>query len=219
MFRFAIAIVAVCLFGLQADAQIKLFRRAQPAAQCTVDQNGVQTCSTNEMAVTPVQACQACNPMPNYASSAYSAPVISSRSFGSGGSAVNGGSTGGFAVGQRDSDGAIISSIGSTVSPTIVKAGTQAIEPLAFGDRIKFRRTLLAAAKQAREAGDITPAQYFMLSAASRNPNTLDKMQAAVHEAAIEEGLATTQAVDWDALIGFIEKLIPIIIQLIGLFS
>lgn len=178
MLRFALAIVAICFFGLQADAQVRLFRRPVQAqcTQCTVDPaTGVQTCSGG-------------------------VPVV-----------------GGFVVGQRDSDGAVITSIAT--SPTVAKSGTQVVEQLAIGDRIKFRRSLLAAAKQARNAGDITPAQYFLLSAASRNPLVLDRIQQAVHEAAIEEGLATAQAIDWDSLIGFIEKLIPIIIQLIDLFS
>lgn len=158
-------------------------------------------------------------PVP-YAVASYAAPqTLTVKTFGSSGSAASYGSSGGFAVGKLDPQGHVITSIGSTVSPEITKAATGTIETLAIGDRVKFRRTLLAAARQAREAGDITPAQFFMLSAASRNPATLDKMQAAVHEAAIEEGLATTQAIDWDNLISFIEKLIPIIIQLIGLFS
>jgi len=159
---------------------------------------------------------------PTYSTSSY-AP----RGGGSNGSYAvkSGGSSGGssFYVGGRDRDGAFISSIGSSISPTIAAPATQpvaqGITQLAIGDRIGFRRSLLAAARKAREAGDITPGQFFLLSAASRNPGTLDKMQAAVHEAAIEEGLATAQAIDWDQLIGFIEKLIPIIIQLIDLFS
>ena len=205
MLRFALAMLAVCSFAAQSDAQIRLFRKSQPAqAQCTGENCSGAACST-VVAVPYVAA-----PNVSYSSSSYAvrSSGVTARSFGS---------SGGLSVGSRDSDGAVISSIGSTVSPSIAKAGT--VEQLAFGDRIKFRRSLLAAAKQAREAGDITPAQYFLLSAASRNPNTLDKMQAAVHEAAIEEGLATAQAIDWDALIGFIEKLIPIIIQLIGLFG
>ena len=82
-----------------------------------------------------------------------------------------------------------------------------------------FRRSLLEAARNARKSGEITAVEFFMLSAASRNPATLDKMQAAIHEAAIEEGLATAQAIDWNSLIDFIEKLIPIIIKLIDLFG
>lgn len=156
----------------------------------------------------------------SYADASYAAPVVTAKTYGSTGSAVSYGSCGSsLRVGGRDHDGAVISSIGSQVSPEIAKAGTGTIETLAIGDRSKFRRTLLAAARQARQAGDITAAQFFMLSAASRNPAALDKMQAAVHEAAIEEGLATAQAIDWDSLLDFIEKLIPIIIQLIDLFS
>ena len=157
---------------------------------------------------------------PSYVKSAYGTaapPVV--RSGGSTGSASYGSSGGGMAVGRRDIDGALITSIGSTVSPEIAKVGTSEIQALAIGDRVKFRRSLLEAAKRARQSGEITAMEYFTLSAASRNPRVLDKMQAAVHEAAIEDGLATATAIDWDSLIEFIEKLIPIIIKLIDLFS
>lgn len=159
---------------------------------------------------------------PAYVVSSYavqSTPLVVVKSGGSSGSVSSYGSSGSFAVGRRDKDGAVISSIGSTVSPSIAQVGTQAIQPLAIGDRIAFRRSLLEAARQAKKAGDITAVEFFLLSAASRNPNTLDKMQQAVHEAAIEDGLATAQAIDWNNLIDFIEKLIPIIIKLIDLFS
>lgn len=151
---------------------------------------------------------------PAYVASSYGTPQTVLKTVTSYGS-----SGGGFAVGKRDADGAVITSIGSTVSPEIAKSATQAIQPLAVGDRVKFRRVLLTAAKQARDEGDISAAQYFLLSAASRSPKVLDQIQAALHEQAIEEGLATPQAIDWDALLAFIEKLIPIIIQLIDLFS
>lgn len=161
---------------------------------------------------------QAVTVTPSYAVSSYAVATPGPVVVKSGGS-----SGGGFAVGQRDRDGYVITSIGSTISPTIAAPATQptaqGIAPLAIGDRIAFRRSLLEAARNARKAGEITSIEFFMLSAASRNPNVLDKMQQAVHEAAIEEGLATTQAIDWAGLIDFIEKLIPIIIKLIGLFS
>lgn len=162
--------------------------------------------------------------LPAYVASSYAAqpaPLVVVKSGGSSGSTATsfGSSGGGFAVGQLDKDGAVISSIGSTVSPTIAQVGTQAIQPLAIGDRIAFRRALLEAARQAKKNGDITAVEFFLLSAASRNPATLDKMQQAVHEAAIEDGLATAQAIDWNSLIEFIERLIPIIIKLIDLFS
>jgi len=242
MIRFAIALLAVAMIGQSSFAQLlpnapwnkatlvdsdgctidavtgkKLFcplkaRRSQtPAAETTFEFR--ENVSYNDG---PVQrsysvASYAAPPSPVTVRSGGSCGTATARSFGSSG--------GGLAVGGRDSDGAVVTSIGSTVSPSIASVGTQSIAPLAIGDRIKFRQTLIAAARKAREAGDITPAQFFLLSAASRNPIALDKMQAAVHEAAIEDGLATPQAIDWDNLLSFIEKLIPIIIQLIGLFS
>lgn len=131
--------------------------------------------------------------------------------------------------------GYVITSVGSTLSPEIacrcvncncvncnasgMQANGSAVESLAISDRMAFRRALLAAGRQARDSGEITSMEFFALSAASRSPRVLERMQAAVHEAAIEEGLATTQAIDWDGLIQFIEKLIPIIIKLIELFS
>lgn len=175
-----------------------------------------------------------------YAEASYAAPLPALRSGGSTGSYVlkSGGSTGssgtwsgsfgstGTTIRIFDARGCLISTInepsaGSTISPEIAKSATtvQGIQQLAVGDRVKFRRVLLAAAQKARDAGDITSAQYLLLSFASRSPRVLEQIQGAVHEQAIEEGLATAQAIDWDALINFIEKLIPIIIQLIDLFS
>lgn len=129
----------------------------------------------------------------------------------------SGGSTGGFGVGTRLPDGSIVTSVGVTSAATQTNA--LEVTQLRIGDRSSFRKSLLAAGRKARDAGEITSLEFFLLSAASRNPATLERMQAAVHEAAIEEGLATTQAIDWDQLIVFIEKLIPIIIKLIELFG
>ena len=83
-----------------------------------------------------------------------------------------------------------------------------------------FRRSLLQAAREARKAGDIDARQHFLIFAASCNPRTLDRIRATVQEAAVEEGLvqANTQ-VDWDAIIDFITKLIPLIVQIIELFA
>jgi hypothetical protein len=128
---------------------------------------------------------------------------------------VSGGSSGGFGVGTRLPDGSVVTSVGVTVA----SKPAEDVAMLRIGDRATFRKSLLAAGRKARDSGQITGLEFFLLSAASRNPTTLEKMQAAVHEAAIEEGLATTQAIDWDSLIEFIEKLIPIIIKLIELFG
>ena len=85
--------------------------------------------------------------------------------------------------------------------------------------RSDFRKSLMAAAKAARENGEISVAQYFKIAAMSRVPRVAENLKAAIHEAAIEEGIATAESIDWDAIIAFIEKLIPLIIQLIDLFS
>lgn len=140
----------------------------------------------------------------------YQAPTATSSGNGSSG----GGSSGGFGVGTRLPDGSIVTSVGVTLA-----AKPEDVSMLRIGDRATFRKSLLAAGRKARDSGQITGLEFFLLSAASRNPATLEKMQAAVHEAAIEEGLATTQAIDWNSLIEFIEKLIPIIIKLIELFG
>lgn len=178
--------------------------------------------------------------VPAYAQSSYAAPLPSVSTGASTGSYVlkSGGSTGasgtwsgslgstGTTIRIFDARGCLISTInepsaGSTVSPEIAKSAVtaQGIQQLAVGDRVKFRRVLLTAAQRSRDAGDITQAQYLLLSFASRSPKVLEQIQGAVHEQAIAEGLATAQAIDWDALLAFIEKLIPIIIQLIDLFS
>jgi len=164
-------------------------------------------------------------PAPQYAQSSYAtAPqtVYVQRSGGSSGSAVrSGGSSGSIRTVCVDACGNVITSVGSTVSPQLQlqPQASGGVQQLAIGDRVAFRRSLLEAARNARKSGEITAVEFFMLSAASRNPATLDKMQAAIHEAAIEEGLATAQAIDWNSLIDFIEKLIPIIIKLIDLFG
>ena len=126
----------------------------------------------------------------------YAAPVVS---YGSTGSAVNYSSSGGV------SSNPTVAPDANSVSVLVRKSD--------------FRKSLMAAAKASREKGEISVAEYFKIAAMSRIPKVRDNLEAAVHEAAIEEGIATTQAPDWDAIIGFIEKLIPLIIQLLDLFS
>lgn len=85
--------------------------------------------------------------------------------------------------------------------------------------RSDFRQAFLKAVKEARDKGEISAFQHGRLIVASLRPRELANIQAWVHENAIQEGLATTQAPDWDAIIDFIERLIPLIMQLIDLFS
>lgn len=98
---------------------------------------------------------------------------------------------------------------------TIVTAEIQTVA----SERRKFHRVLMQAARNARADGKITSFQLAAFSLLSRNPASMDKIQAVIHETAISEGLATATAINWEQLIKFIEKLIPLIIQLIGLFG
>lgn len=170
--------------------------------------------------------------------------VSSAVGYGSSGSVVGGGSTGSLVVGSRLSDGSIVTSVGVTVAqvrssgvcdcccpdckcsrpaevPSVesreLRAPVGSIEN-GIGDRVAFRRSLLAAARQAREKGTITTMEFFLVSAASRNPVALDRMMGAVHEAAIEDGKASVNAVNWDAIAKFIETLIPLLIKILPLF-
>lgn len=96
-----------------------------------------------------------------------------------------------------------------------VTEATNAIQ----GRKLTFRQALMKAAGNAHRNGDITILQYFAVARSSLNPTRLAEMQQAVHESAVQEGLATVTAIDWDSLIAFIEKLIPIIMKLIDLFG
>lgn len=102
---------------------------------------------------------------------------------------------------------------------TVVTSDRSAEIASVASERRKFHRVLMAAARNARDEGKITAFQLAALSVMSRAPASMDKIQAVIHETATEEGLATTTAIDWDSLIGFIERLIPLIIQLIGMFG
>ena len=86
-------------------------------------------------------------------------------------------------------------------------------------DTVKFKRSLLQAARQARKTGEISMGQHLAIIVASQRPATLERMKVAAHELAVEDGMATAASVDWDKLIGFLEKLIPLIVQIIGLFG
>lgn len=127
------------------------------------------------------------------------------------GSTVSGGSTGGstgsFSGGSSGSDSVGVQRVG----------------------RREFKRQLLAQAKlliqpgvtdpSQLERGKITQDQYDALSLAIKFPGVAAKIEAALTETAIENGLATTQAIDWEKLADFIERMIPIILKLIDLFS
>jgi len=116
----------------------------------------------------------------------------------------------------------VVSTVTIPVATTVAPfAGTQDATDAAFipamkSDTAKFRKNLLEAARLARRSGDISMLQHFAIIRASRNLKELERLKGDVHEFAIEDGMATIQAIDWDKLLSFIEKLLPIILKLIG---
>lgn len=88
--------------------------------------------------------------------------------------------------------------------------------PVMKSDTAKFRKNLLEAARLARRSGDISVFQHLALIRASRDVKQLERLKGDIHELAVEDGMATIQAIDWDKLLSFIEKLLPIILKLLG---
>lgn len=88
-------------------------------------------------------------------------------------------------------------------------------------DSRKFRQSLLLAAKKSLKDGKIDRIEHLRLVIAANRPRQLERMKVTVHQAAIDEEMATTAVIQWDIdkIIDFIEKMIPIIIKLIDLFS
>ena len=86
-----------------------------------------------------------------------------------------------------------------------------------------FRRSLIKAAEEARDAGEITRAELFKIRIASISRPALRQMQQAVVEQATHEGkiVAGTPigAVNWENLLQFIKELLPIILEIIKMFA
>lgn len=192
-----------------------MFMTQLAIGQCYIDANGNQVCRTGPVRKV-IQSIAPASRV-SQAPTVYSYPAISGTTI-TYGSAVNTyGSTGSSAIVVSGGSSGTAVTATPTPAPDVNQASVLQTNSLAR--KSDFRKALMQAAKAAREKGEITTAQYFKIAAMSRVPKVLANLEASMHEAAIEEGLATTAAVDWDAIIEFIEKLIPLIIQLIDLFS
>lgn len=114
-------------------------------------------------------------------------------------------STGFFVVGQRDSLGDVITSVGPVVDPVPSMAPVlpQAeVSIMAVGDRARLMRVMLAAARAAKASGA-----------------SVEEIKSAMVDAALETLAASSQAIDIDKWIEIIEKLIPLILKLIDLLG
>lgn len=95
--------------------------------------------------------------------------------------------------------------------------------------RSAFHDAVIKAAVNRRRAGEMTRAEVFKLRVAMLSPAFRDHCEdlAVIQMAASDSENVPTDAdgridrasIDWDAIIAFIEKLIPLILQLITLFG
>jgi hypothetical protein len=86
-----------------------------------------------------------------------------------------------------------------------------------------FGKAVRDAASKARSAREIGLIQQWRINSATRNTRQLQRMYAGV----IDEGLAAgvldandaADGIDWENLLSFIERLIPLLLKLISLFG
>jgi len=105
----------------------------------------------------------------------------------------------------------------SQVSTTaIVVDSASAIEK----NKKEFRAAVVKVAEQSFKAGEISRAELRRIRGFSLVPKVLDAWYQVATEDLIHDGLATSaKAIDWNALLAFIKELIPLILELIKLFS
>jgi len=94
---------------------------------------------------------------------------------------------------------------------------------------VKFHRALIQAAVKANKDGKLKRAELFKLRVAMLSPAfrqhaedlAITQMSASGSEGVpmTPEGAVDRASIDWDALLSFLEKLIPIILQLIEMFG
>lgn len=108
-------------------------------------------------------------------------------------------------------------------SPTFddICSAVEADKPVVVPD--DFGETLREAAKQARADRSIGLIQYWRINAASKNPRQLQRIYAGVIDegiaAGVIDGRASADAFDWEQLLAFIERMLPLILKLISLFG
>lgn len=140
-----------------------------------------------------------------------------------------GGSSGGsFRVGNRDSLGDVITSIGPVLeaSPSVAPALPEAME--SRRSRKASREAILESVTKAESEGTITGKQAEEIRRAAKRPRMLAQMESLIAEKAKAEGYALPMgsdgevqmgAIPWADLADFITKIAPLIFKLIDLFS
>lgn len=165
----------------------------------------------------------------SYPSSSPGSAVASYGSSGSGYRSVTSyGSSGTFAVGQRDYDGAVVSSIGAVQStePSAEVGAPPAME--SRRDRKSSRAVILESVALAEAEGSLSSDQAKAIRRATLRPRQLAQIEALIVEKAQIEGYALPmgsdgevqmKAIAWGDIADFIVKIAPIIFKLIELFA
>ena len=102
-----------------------------------------------------------------------------------------------------------------------VCGSVEAGRPVAVPDG--FLASVEKAAMAARRNREIGAIQHWRIQAALRRPRTAARIYAGVVDEALAagqvDGLADTDGFDWDSILAFIEKLLPLILKIISIFS
>lgn len=105
------------------------------------------------------------------------------------------------------------------------------IQPSVLASKDRFRRSLLKAIASARKKGEINGRQAIRLRVASFSPAFLERAEelavvqmvfSGESDDAIprtDDGKVDKTSIDWDAFASFLERLLPLILQLISAFG
>lgn len=104
-------------------------------------------------------------------------------------------------------------------TPTVESESIPMGEPSAKSLK-EFRSTILKAGEQAVKAGELSRLDLMRLRLATMAPRVLEQIHQAAAEQVLSDGLSASYgAIDWTKLLAFVKELIPLILELIKLFS
>jgi hypothetical protein len=102
-----------------------------------------------------------------------------------------------------------------TAEPIAIQLGEPTSKSL-----VSFRKSLISSAEKSCKAGELSRADLFRIRIGSLHKPTLEKMHQACAEQILADGQAASYgAIDWEKLAAFLKEMLPIILELIKLFS
>jgi hypothetical protein len=91
---------------------------------------------------------------------------------------------------------------------------------------MRFRQALIAQAEQAHSDGELSRQDLFRIRLATLNPRIANQLEEAAAEQAASQSLlpagsspSALGAIDWQNLLSFLRELLPLILQIIKIFS